>query len=97
MGRGSTLVWDPGVIYQYTVDGAVYRSQRVNFGGSWFTPSGARRVSKRYKVGQRVTVWHDPICHDQAVLIRGPGAANFLQLASGLLLVAGGLLIRGAA
>jgi len=96
-GRGSTLVWDPGVIYQYSVDGALYRSQRVSFRGQGFSASAALRVSRRYRVGAKVTVWHDPIRHDQAVLTRGPGPANFIQLAGGALLFVAGLAIKGAA
>ena len=40
-GRGTALVWDPGVVYEYVVDGAKYHSQRVSFRGHW-QPQQAR-------------------------------------------------------
>jgi hypothetical protein len=96
VGHGRSLDWDPGVVYQYEVDGAVYRSQRVSFRGHQPSPDGARRISQRFKVGDRVTIWYDPVFHDQSVLIRGPGAANFLEVAGGFLLVVIGFIIKSA-
>jgi len=93
-GRGTALVWDPGVIYEYVVDGATYRSQRVSFRGNWPTASGAQRVARRFRVGQKVTVWHDPIHHGQSVLVRGAGLANFLQVGAGLFLFAVGFALN---
>lgn len=89
--------WDPGVTYQYTVDGAVYQSQRVSFRGQSPGHQAAQRVARRFPRGKKVTVWHDPVLHDQAVLIRGPGVANFVQLTGGVLLFIVGMIVKRAA
>jgi hypothetical protein len=96
LGKGSVVTWDPGVVYQYTVDGAVYQSQRVSFFGQSPSYEGAGRVARRFPRGRKVTVWHDPIRHDQSVLIRGPGIANFFELAAGCLLFIVGVIVRSA-
>ena len=95
-GRGSALVWDPGVVYEYIVDGATYRSQRVSFGGHWPSGAGAQRIANRFRPGERVVVWHDPVLHDQAVLERGAGAGNAVQLTAGLVLFVVGLIVSAA-
>ena len=93
-GKGTALVWDPGVVYEYVVDGATYRSQRVSFRGHWPTAAGALRVAKRFQSRETVTVWHDPVHHDQAVLVPGPGLANFVQVGAGLLMFAAGFALN---
>jgi hypothetical protein len=90
------VTWDPGVVYQYTVDGAVYQSRCVSFFGQSPTHEGAERVSRQFPHGRKVTVWHDPIRHDQSVLIRGPGIANFVELGAGCLLFIVGVIVRSA-
>ena len=93
-GRGTALVWDPGVIYEYAVDGVKYRSQRVSFRGHWPTAGGAMRVARRYQVGQSVKVWYDPVDHERSVLEPGAGVANYAQLGIGLALFGIGLIIN---
>jgi uncharacterized protein DUF3592 len=93
-GRGTALVWDAGVVYEYAVDGAPYRSQRVSFRGHWPTAAGAMRVARRYHVGDKVTVWYDPFDHERSVLEPGAGLANYSQLAAGLVLFGIGLAIN---
>jgi len=93
-GRGTALVWDPGVVYEYVVDGAKYRSQRVSFRGHWPTAAGALRVARRYQIGDTVTVWYNPIDHERSVLIPGAGLANYVQVATGLVLFGIGLIIN---
>ncbi len=93
-GKGTALVWDPGVIYEYVVDGATYRSQRVSFRGHWPTAEGALRVARRFQTRKKVTVWHDPVHHDQSVLVPGPGLANFVQVGAGLLIFAAGFALN---
>jgi hypothetical protein len=95
-GRGHALTWDPGVVYEYTVDGATYRSQRVSFGGHWPSASAAQRIADRFRVGERVTVWHDPVLHDQAVLERGASAGNWVELTAGVVLLLIGLIVSAA-
>lgn len=51
----------PGVEYEYTVDGTVWRGRRVRFGG-WLNtnPEDAGVVAMRYKEGSPVSVRYDP-------------------------------------
>src|ERR1051325_11820110 len=70
-GRGTALVWDPGVVYEYLVDGVTHRSQRLSLRGHWPTAAGAMRIARRYQVSDQVTVWYDPVDHEHAVLEPG--------------------------
>jgi hypothetical protein len=82
------------VVYEYLVDGATYRSNRVSFQGHWPSGSGALRVARRFQVGDHVTVWHDPVNHERSVLVPGASGTNFLQVGAGLLLFGIGLVIN---
>ena len=70
--------------------------QRVSFGGEWPSASAAQRIADRFPVGERITVWHDPVLHDQAVLQRGASAGNVAELTGGLVLFFVGLIVSAA-
>ncbi|KAB2850267.1 MAG: DUF3592 domain-containing protein [Hyphomicrobiaceae bacterium] len=62
----------PHIVFGYEVDGVAYQGNRVAFGGN--TQSTSKRLVggslKRYKVGDKVTVYFDPENPSEAVLER---------------------------
>jgi ribosomal protein L21E len=62
----------PQIVYGYEVDGVAYQSNRVAFGAK--TQSTSKRLVggslKRYRVGDKVTVYYDPENPSEAVLER---------------------------
>ena len=54
--------------YSYAVDGTAYRGDRITAQGEGWR---SVRPSRQYRVGETVSVHHDPIDPAQAVLERG--------------------------
>ncbi len=93
-GRGTTLLWDPGIVYQYTVEGTTYRGTRLNFNGHVPTVIRVQRIVDRYPIGQPVTVWYNPVDPSSAVLEPGPANPLALELCLGLVFIAIGILLN---
>jgi hypothetical protein len=73
-GGGSYV---PMIVYEYQVDGKVYRGQRYSFGtqvGTGFTGI-ASRVVDRYPEGSAVDVYYNPENPSEAVLKRSAGGS----------------------
>lgn len=73
-GGGSYI---PMIVYEYQVDGRVYRSQRYSFGtqiGTGFTGI-ASRVVNQYPEGSAVEVYYNPDNPSEAVLKRSAGGS----------------------
>lgn len=83
--------------YEYRVDGKTYRSDRY----SYASVGGERSVGvKRYKEGDRVTVFYNPQNPAAATLVRqGPGVFVYIVLFFGVLflLAATGSMLTGEA
>ena len=87
----SPLGWfsSPVVAYEYTVDGATYQAQTINYRGS-VTLGAAVRTLREYRQGRRVTVYYDPRRPDIAVLERGAAFGGVVRVVvAGLLIWAG--------
>ena len=58
------------VVYEYTVAGKAYRSERVSFDGTFWrpTPEAAEADRARYAEGAKVSVFYDPQQPQSAVL-----------------------------
>ncbi len=93
-GIANLWVVDPGIEYEYTVDGLVYTGRTVSFGGIPATVDGAGTVLLQYPVGSAVTVWYDPDDPDRAVLQPGAAGGAWTEAVFGLVLVVAGLLVQ---
>ena len=89
--------FDPGIKYQYTVEGVTYTGDRVSFGRIPSTAEGVGIVLMQYPVGASVTVWYDPDDPDRAVLEPGASGDSWAEAALGLILVITGLIVQFAA
>ena len=86
------------VIYQYSLDGANFESDRVWFGGGYSTSdrSAMQAVVREYPVGKKVTVHYSPDSPDEAVLQPGAFFSSYLLFGIGLTFaVIGSLMLLG--
>jgi hypothetical protein len=78
-------VYDAAVTYEFTVDGATHRGERVRFASfTSSSPESAERDVARFPVGSRVPVYYDPEDPDACVLERGLEPTSFLLPGLGL-------------
>jgi hypothetical protein len=86
------------VIYQYSLDGSEFESDRVWFGGGYSTNdwSAMQAVVREYPVGKKVTVHYSPDAPDEAVLQPGAFFSSYLLFGIGLTFaVIGSLMLVG--
>jgi hypothetical protein len=86
------------VIYQYSLDGANFESDRVWYGDGYSTNdrSAMQTVVKEYPVGKKVTVYYSPDAPDEAVLQPGAFFSSYLLFGIGLTFaVIGSLMVVG--
>ncbi|EIJ42733.1 Protein of unknown function (DUF3592) [Beggiatoa alba B18LD] len=89
------LMYIPQIRYEYTFEGRIYQSDRVNFLPQSTTQVDAEAVSQRYPVGKIVTVYCNPDNLQLAVLEVGASQQNYEPLILGVfLLVLGSFLLR---
>ena len=81
------------VRYQYTVNGRIYTSEKVSFGeyGS-NDPRDAYKVVHRYRPGQKVSVYYEPMDPGSVVLEPGKIGGLFIPLFVGPIFVLFGFL-----
>lgn len=72
----------PSIRYEYTVTGKKYAGRRVAYRG--YTEGMARRWVRKYRKGQRVSIYYDPTRPSYAVLERGGSQWIVLFFAVGL-------------
>jgi hypothetical protein len=77
--------------YRYSVGKHTYHSGRIRFGGT--TGSESQAVIARYRQGDRVEVWVDPLDPSNAVLYPGPSSGSLVPIVFGAGLIAIGVLI----
>lgn len=82
--------------YTYSVSGVEYTSSRYDIAGSE-TGAGVAEAFADHAVGQRVTVWYDPVDPGCAVLVPGIQSTTYQRLLTGvaLLVVGVSFLIAG--
>ena len=86
------------VIYEYSLDGADLKSDRVWFGDGYATNdwSAMQAVVREYPVGKKVTVYYAPDAPDEAVLQPGAFFSSYLLFGIGLTFaVIGSLMLAG--
>ncbi len=86
------------VVYEYTLDGGEFESDRVWFGGGYSTSdrSDMQSVVREYSVGKKVTVYYSP--DDPSESVPQPGAffSSYLLFGIGLIFLAvGSLMVVG--
>ena len=96
--KGSTTtltVYNPLVVYEYTVNEVRYQSQQIGVGDSF--KAGEREDAKHkiapYPVGASVQVFYDPTHPQQAVLEHNVNSGVGLVVLGGLILVIVALLL----
>ena len=57
--------------YRFVVGGVTYEASRIAYAARWPAPPVLRSLVERCPVGQRVTVFYDPIRPSSAVIQRG--------------------------
>jgi len=86
-GREATL-YEPDIIYDYTVDGKPYSSNEIALdfrSRSYKKSSDAQMIVERYSPGSQIDVYYDPQHPIKAVLEPGVGIGNYIVIGSGLL------------
>jgi hypothetical protein len=68
----------PIVAYEYTVNGQLFRSQQIDFGGEGSGGTGAKSLVKKYPSGKSVTVYYNPNNPSEAVLERSAVGAMLM-------------------
>jgi hypothetical protein len=69
----------PAVLYEYEVEGEVFRAHTVSYHGSIFR-RGAQATLDRYRPGQPVVVYYHPRNPQRAVLEPGSSFGAFLRV-----------------
>jgi hypothetical protein len=93
-GTRRVSVFTPGVLFEYEVGGQRQRSNLVGFRGYFPSVGEMWRVSRRYTVGEDLTVWYNPADPSQAVLERGAGGPPYVQVLLGCALALLGTLFE---
>ncbi len=97
---GYATVYYPVVLYEYSISGRRYQSNRVRFGPeygtSWTQP--AQKTVDRYPPGTLVQVFYNPDDPTEAALEHSTGGANrvlgcVVALILGILLIAGLIMV----
>ncbi len=77
--RRSRNMYSADIVYEYSVDNIIYRSERVSFGDyRSSSPAHAREVVDNYPVGASVRVYFDP--ENPATAVLEPGTMGGLWI-----------------
>ena len=85
------------VVYEYTVDGISYSSERIGY-GIVITDSDEQGIrsslaGRHWRPGVEVSVYYDPLNPSESVLLPGSSVSTFLVPAGGIIMVLVGTLI----
>jgi len=97
-GNEGETMYKALVVYEYSLDGGEFESDRVWFGGGYSTSdrSEMQAVVKEYPVGKNVTVYYSPDDPGEAVLKPGAYFSSYLLFGGGLIFFTiGSLMLLG--
>ena len=83
------VAYVPRVRFRYTVDGAIYHSDRATLLDAASSRGWAEGIARRFRPGETVTARYDPSRPDQAYLIEDHGGLAYWLIGLGLLWEAG--------
>lgn len=95
--KRTSTVYEPSVIYDYTVNGKSYTSHRITAGDfSSSSSKRAHRIVNKYPAGSTATVYYNPDEPYQSVLEPGATFFSYVPFGSGILFaVVGALVLLG--